>query len=201
MSRIMFAIAKVPFVDFRYPVINGEETPEFDADRDAGKLTINMDRLPILLYNGPEGESEIGQSKAIERFLAKKLGFYGSNELEGALIDMIMEHVRDIKQKYNDAKKGKKDAELSAAKVAFITTDLPAWFAKLEKTLSGSDGFAIGNKLSLADISIHHIVSDYMDDLEAVAAAAQNCPRIVSAVKKVATAGQEWFASRPVSSW
>jgi hypothetical protein len=41
-----------------------------------------------------------GQSKTIERFVARQHGFLGSNELEAAQVDMICEHMRDIKQMF-----------------------------------------------------------------------------------------------------
>ena len=68
----------------------------------------------------------------------------GSNSIEAALIDMVTEHVRDIKQAYNDAKAGKTGDDQKAAKTEFITNleKLPSWFAKLENTLSGN-GFGI----------------------------------------------------------
>ncbi len=198
VTRIMFAIAKTSFVDVRLAFdLKAHKSVDFDAMKEAGECDINLGRLPIFTYKGPEGEVTFGQSKTIERFVAKKLGFMGSNDNEAALIDMVAEHVRDIKQKYSDAKSGKKDEDLTAAKAKFVSEDLPAWFGKLEKCLTGTEGYAIGNKLSLADISIHHIVKDYLDDLEGAAAATSACPRIQSAAEAVQVAGQEWFDTRP----
>jgi hypothetical protein len=74
----------------------------------ARDFAVNMDRAPVLLYTEAGTTTTIGQSKAIERFVARKLGLYGSNEIESALIDIICEHIRDIKQKYSDVKTGKK---------------------------------------------------------------------------------------------
>jgi hypothetical protein len=116
---------------------------------------------------------QIGQSKTIERFIAKQTGLLGSNDIEAALIDMVTEHIRDIKQAYNDAKAGKKGEELYAAKTEFITNPekLPSWISKLESTLNG-DGYAIGSKLSLADVSIYSFICEFFDDKEGALAAA-----------------------------
>ena len=38
-----------------------------------------------------------GQSKSIERYLARRVGLYGANELEAAQIDSFGEHLRDLK--------------------------------------------------------------------------------------------------------
>ena len=111
-----------------------------------------MDRAPVLVYKG----TSIGQSKSMERFLAKKLGFAGANEIEEAQIDQISEHVRDIRTKYADARVGKTGDELEAAKATFIAEALPVWMEKLEKTLPGTN-FAVGDKMSLADVYIQQL--------------------------------------------
>lgn len=49
--RIMFAIAGISYEDFRYPLSADFKRPEFDASKAAGELKVNMDRLPILVYN------------------------------------------------------------------------------------------------------------------------------------------------------
>lgn len=155
-----------------------------------------MGRAPLLIY---DGSVTIGQSKTIERFVAKKLGFMGSSDEDGARIDMICEHIRDIKQKYNDSKSGKKDEVLAEAKSTFINVDFPKWLAKLEKCLDCS-GYAIGDRLSLADISIQQLIQDYFDDKEGAAKATEGLPKISASVAVVATAAEAWFASRPATA-
>lgn len=152
-----------------------------------------MDRLPILEV---DGKFQLGQSKCIEKYVAKKFGFYGDSLEEECKIDMICEHVRDIKQKYNDAKAGKSGEEATAAKNKFIAEELPGWFAKLEKTLGG-DKFAVGGKLSLADVTIQAFVQDYADNKEGMAAAASGCPKLCGIVANVAAAAKGWFDKRP----
>ena len=158
---------------------------------------LNMDRVPILTYN----ESfQLGHSKAIERFVAKKLGLFGASDLEEAKIDMITEHVRDIKDKYNSAKLGKKDDDLAAAKVNFLANELPNWMKKLEKCLD-SDGFAVGSRISLADVYLHQLILDYFDDLEAASRAVEECPKIKASANKVAEAAKVYFDTRPVTKF
>ena len=55
--RFLFVIAKVPYEDNR---LTGET---WTAGKAAGDFALNMDRVPILTYNG----HKIGQSRAIER--------------------------------------------------------------------------------------------------------------------------------------
>lgn len=68
-----------------------------DAKKAAGDFALAMDKVPILAVTEGGVTTKFGQSKAIERFAAKRFGLFGENDLEGARIDMICEHVRDIK--------------------------------------------------------------------------------------------------------
>lgn len=162
-----------------------------------GKFAVNMDRIPILEV---DGTFQLGQSKCIEKYVSKKFGFYGDSLEEECKIDMICEHVRDIKQKLNDAKAGKSGEEATAAKTKFITEELPGWFAKLEKTLGG-DKFAVGSKISLADVTIHAFVEDTADDKAAMSAAASGCPKVTGITANVAAAAKAWFDKRPVTAF
>jgi glutathione S-transferase len=149
--------------------------------------------VPILYI---DGKAVVGQSKAIERFLAQRFGLFGANDVEGAQVDMIGEHVRDIKDAYSKAKAaGNADA--------FLATDLPNWLQKLEKCVkqTGTPGFAVGNKLSLAGLHIYSLVTDFFDNKEAAAAAAKTAPAIAAIVDNVAQHEKlkAWLASRPVT--
>jgi len=194
-TRVMFAISGVEYEDFRYPInLDTYARPEFDAAAGNGDFVANMDRAPILIYNG----TAIGQSKTIERFVAKKVGMFGSSDIEEAQIDMICEHIRDIKDKYNAAKQGKSGDELAEAKIKFIAEDLAKWFGKLEKVVQ-PDGFAVGGSISLADVSLHQVVVDYFDDKEGALAAVAACPNISAVVASVNAAARSWFETRPVT--
>lgn len=55
---------------------------------------MNLNRAPVLVTS--DGQT-IGQSKAIERYLAKQFGLMGNTLEEEAMIDCIAEHCRDVK--------------------------------------------------------------------------------------------------------
>lgn len=195
--RYLFAAAGQSYEDYRYNIsFPNFEKPEFDADSAAGEFRANMDRLPILTYNG----SKLGQTKTIERFLAKKFGFFGTNEVEAAQIDAITEHVRDIKQKYNDAKGNKSGDEQNAAKAAFVSDELPKWLDKLEHTL-GTNGFAVGSKLSLADLTLYHLLRDFFDDKEAVNALVADRSALLAIVRHTEEPLKHWLETRPVTMY
>ena len=190
VTRILLALAHVEYEDNRLP------DDEFDRRQAAGLFTANLDRLPILKYDGVE----IGQSKTIERFVARKYGFLGSNEVEAALIDAISEHVRDIKLKYNEARNNKSGEELETARKNFLVKDFPVWVSKIEKVV-GENGYAVGNKISLADVSIFNILEDYFDLVEDVQAAVAGLPKLRAIAANVKEAAKDWIQSRPVTQF
>jgi hypothetical protein len=80
MTRIMFKISGVDFEDSRFSIKvkegGGFETPEFAVAKETGVLQANMDRAPVLLV----GDVSIGQSKAIERYVAKTCNMMGNGD-------------------------------------------------------------------------------------------------------------------------
>jgi len=163
-----------------------------------GEHDANLGSVPILVYNGVA----IGQSKAIERFVAKRLGLFGSNEIEEARIDCIGEHMRDVKQKYSDAIRKKSGDELQESKNDFFLNYLPAVSKKIEKYLDPY-GFAIGRQISYADVVLHQFYrdgfNDEQDEVKSLNAVA-DCPKIKSSIDKVAVAAKDWFENRPITS-
>jgi glutathione S-transferase len=192
-TRMMFSLAGQQFEDVRYT------DEEFDVQRDNGAFAINLDRAPML--QGPNG-FVLGQSKPIERYVARKFGFFGASEEEGAIIDMLCEHVRDIKQKYGDARQGKTGDELAEAKKVFLEQELPKWMKKVERCLSASGApFAVGAKLSLADLTLFSVVSDFFDYKEAATLSVAECPRLQGAVAATAAALKGYLETRKVTDW
>jgi len=157
--------------------------PLFAAAVADGTLDCNLGRAPIVTIDGKE---TFGQSKTIERYLARRLGLMGSDEFAAAQIDAITEHVRDLKDKYNKAKgvdKEKKDASVKA----FFTTEMPEFCAKIEKALPPSAGgpALVGKSLSYADVTLYVFVVDYFSDKAAALAAISSCPRLKASVEAV----------------
>lgn len=157
-SRLLMALSGCSYTDTRWKMDMsqpyGQRCPGFLAAKEAGELKANLDRAPILLVDGVA----IGQSKSIERFLAQYTGLYGSNEVQGALIDAFTEHIRDLKLMHAKAP--------DAAK--FTTEVLPAFLQKMERT-AGEDalGCIVGTSLSLADVALYELLCDYFPAREA----------------------------------
>ena len=82
-SRMLFKAAGQEFEDYRYPLTmqDGQFTrPEWDAD----KSKYIYEKIPVLEIDG--GKYTIAQSKAVERFLARRFNMFGNNDIEAALI-------------------------------------------------------------------------------------------------------------------
>ena len=74
-------------------VENKPTIAQHPLDKERGLFKQNLDRLPILEHSG----MSVGQSKTIERYVAKDLGLHGKNMAESWRIDAFAEHVRDVK--------------------------------------------------------------------------------------------------------
>lgn len=205
-ARMIFKIAGEEFEDFRYPFSFGVpgdfstiKREEFEADKAAGKMDVNMGKVPVL-DAGPD--FSLPQSKAIERFLAARFGMMGSTPEEAAWVDAVAEHVRDI----NDAYRAKgvffmKDQEKKKEiEAKWFSEELPGLLAKLEKALPGAEGFSVGAKLSLADVLIFRLLKDTYAQADSASFAA-DCPKLqaIAANVEAVDAVKTWIAERPES--
>lgn len=156
-----------------------DASPGFAAAKDNGELDVNLGRAPVVII---DGKTALGQSKPIEQYLARRLGIMGSSEIEAAQIGAVVEHVRDLKDKYQKAK-GDKDT-----KAKFFAADMPEFMGKIEKSLPptvGSSGALIGKKLSYADVTFYVFVKDFFTDKEAALGSIKACPRLAASIEAV----------------
>jgi len=202
-TRFMFAVAKQEYTDARFnfsidmvdgkPDFSTMKRPEFDEAKASGALDGAMGKVPLLTVDG----AKIGQSKAIERYVAKALGLAGSSDVEAAQIDSCGETVRDIKDAYQKAKTD------DATKEKFFAEDMPAALAAFEKSLPAASGpWLIGSKISYADIVCFNFMAapkGFFDDADKAKAAFSKCPRISAAMEAVAANPelQAYIAGRP----
>lgn len=213
-SRILFAAAGVGFEDCRYPITVLDwatykmEREEFDQDKASGKLWRSMDKLPFLEVEG----EVISQSKAIERFLATKFDMMGSTPLEAAKIDSLCEWVRDFKDMYQKVRAAPVD-EKEEAKTKFFGETLQERLTAFNKIVAvsasneesvfnftGSEQlYAVGNKLSLADIVIYAFLVEFFDDKEMAQKSYEMCDKLKAIVNTVSSLEgvKKWLLERP----
>eukprot|EP01036_Dinobryon_divergens_P022639 gene22639-30917_t len=195
------------FEDFRFPIVakegGGFETVEFSAAKSAGDFFANMDRVPLLVVN----DKIIGQSKAIERYIANKCNLMGNNDEDRGIIDCITENVRDIKDKWGKIRMlggfGSSPEKEAAISKWFNGGELAEWLSKLEKSLptNNSGDFAVGGETSYADVSIWYLLRDTFTDAAAVSEAEQRakCVRLTKIASRVAELPtlKNWLNTRP----
>ena len=207
-SRLLFAVANVPYEDFRYPLTVLDwatfkmERPEFDADKQDGKLWKSLDKLPFLEVDG----EVVFQSKSIERYLANRFDLLGSTPLEAAFIDSIGETIRDFKDGYQKVRNSPPETKESALQTYFSET-LPSLLLLLSNLIRSrrtsyvidETTFIIGNKLSLADIQLFLFLTDFFDNKELVLNAYANLEVLNAIVTNVGNLDsvKNWLSTRP----
>lgn len=211
VARLLLAVADEPYRDTRFMLAPGTmEAPEFKEAKESGFLDMNLGRAPVLITS--DGRA-IGQSKAIERYLARKFNLMGDDDVEAAQVDCISEHCLDVKlaqmrKGFSMFNREKTDEEKAKLKEEWFQADLPSWFEKIEKALaltSGAKGYAVGKKLSYADIVIFALIRDctIQADQDATLQAAEGCELLMSIADRVATNVKiaKWLETRPVTSF
>jgi len=207
--RFIFAAAKQEYEDRRFSLTFGTPgdfstiiRPEFDEAKASGLLDPSCGKAPCLLI---DGVPSLGQSKAIERYLARKFELMGSTDEEAAIIDALCENVRDIKDAYNAAKR-KPDGEKDAAIKAFFEETLVKWCKDTEKSLPPPQSdFLVGSKISLADLCWYNFVGvedkPFFDNVEGARAGFAECLRIKKAMEACAANAElkAWVEKRPKS--
>lgn len=152
-TRIALTLGGVKFTDERFTF------PAFKAKKEAGVFPFGS--VPVLtLKNG----TKICQSRAIERFVSKLVGLYPSCPVAAAHADAVVDACEDLSEAIMASTRGvdKKSPEfLQKRKEVATTGKLAQSIARLEAfvTKHGSDGFAVGKRLTVADVHIFHVIS------------------------------------------
>ena len=130
--------------------------------------------------------TQIAQSKAIERYIARKTGLMGASDEEAALVDGVCECLIDITVRYTAVKE--KDAAAKDGFFTFLETQLGC----VEKFVTASGaGFTVGASLSAADVRLYTLstlwaakIADEADRARAVAALAA-CQGVSGVIARV----------------
>ena len=196
-SRMLLAVAKQDYEDFRYPLevvdmsSHAMIKDDFDSDKKDGKLVKSLNKVPFLEVDG----ETIPQSKTIERFLATRFSMMGSSDLETAKIDSICECVRDFKDMYQKVRVAKdKDSAMNE----WFTVTLVERLTLLENLL-GNEGFSVGSSTSLSDIILYSFITNFFDNREASMNATLATPSLRKIIDRVHSLPEmvEWLENRP----
>ncbi len=201
VSRLLLTIKGVEFEDYRYPleiidpVNHVYNKKKFDEDKANGLLHLSLGKLPYLELSKENNKIIITQSKAIERYLARKYGFMGKNDIEETRIDSICEYIRDIKDNYKKLTHSQK-----------LCTEFPNHLkTELEDILKLADSnnkpYLIGDRLSLCDISLYCLVTTVFDNKTTVFKVVGKIPKLRDCIIKISNipAVREWTTKYPIS--
>jgi len=127
-----------------------------DDAKKLGKLMYGQ--LPVLKYNG----EMLSQSQAINRFLARELGFYGKSSWEAARIDEVCEGLIDFRLSFFfplfRTPAEEKEKYIEKYKNESLKKHLDNFEAIAQA--NGGKGFFIGNKFSLADVFAYNVLTE-----------------------------------------
>jgi glutathione S-transferase len=169
VPRLMLAIAG------KFPGA-GYEDGRF-SEPPAG-LEHNLGRMPVASI----GEETFGQSGAINFVIASECGLMGSSIYEAGHILSVSEHIKEMAQGWSKLvpwgtepteenlelwfNGGAKDVTGTADGQGASTRYLTWWAGRIEAIL-GTDGFAVGGKLSLADVLLYYLFAETLADDQA----------------------------------
>uniref|UniRef100_A0A7S2BQ67 GST C-terminal domain-containing protein n=1 Tax=Haptolina brevifila TaxID=156173 RepID=A0A7S2BQ67_9EUKA len=187
-------------------------------------LDANLGRMPVL--DCPEGT--IGQSAAINYYVAAECGMLGASTFEAAQIMSFAEHIKELRSAYTSLVPYGTEPSKEAIKTFFESKEAtdytgPAdgskrssrmllWFMGRMERLLGDDGFAVGGKMSLADVLLYNTFADTLvsdsdmpahrkepfGSLKKVDAALKKHPKLTACIASVAAhpAVKEWLKTR-----
>jgi len=191
LIRLLFAQAGVEYKDER---ISFGDWGAIKAD----KTRFPLGQMPVLELDG----KILCQTMVIARHLAREFGMAGANEKEMAVIDQTAETAVDLqssifeiafaKDETVKAEKLKKFTDVQAPKVL-------AFFTLWLKKNGGGKGFMVGDKMTLADITLYSV----FEKVEGIAPGLlAKYPELKALNDRVAAAPKiaAWLKKRPVTA-
>jgi len=190
-TRLLFAAADVAYEDYR---VDRES-----KDWEALKPNTPFQQLPTLEVNG----KTIAQSQAIQRFVAREHGLFGSSDLEGFSIDAFVEAIMDAREPFGAARRIKDETERKAKFATIMRDEWPKWATKFNAHLAANNegkGYFVGTKISLADIFFFN-TTEFLVGLDA--GAISSFPLLVAHNERVRTNPgiAAWLAKRPKTAF
>jgi glutathione S-transferase len=151
-------------------------------------LTANLGRFPVCIA---KCGTTIGQSMAIWHYAASEAGLLGNNSVEASKVIAVVEHLRELSNGYSELvpfgaepsdetldkwfDQGATDATGPADGSARSTRYLKWWMGRIEAALD-SHGFAVGDKLTFADVFMFYVFGDNLS--------AENAPTLSEAKRQ-----------------
>ena len=117
-------------------------------------------QLPMIEYDGVK----LAQSKAINRFLARKAGLAGNDDLEQCQVDMYLELLTDLFDNWIKVAFEKDEERKKEVQKTFEEEKFPNFAKTCNKKLEQAGGkYFVGNHLTLADLEIASFLKSFID--------------------------------------
>ncbi|GAB6028478.1 hypothetical protein CHUAL_002637 [Chamberlinius hualienensis] len=187
LSRLVLAQAGVEYEDVR---LEKDNWPEI-------KPTTPLGQVPILEVDG----QVIFQSRAIARFLAREHGLAGSNSIEAARIDGLVDAVYDLWDHGYKIKFEQDAAKKEELTKKFLGETLPPYLSNITKILTNNGGkFLVGDKLSWADIAVAYALSGLREKFESSLESHDTLKQFSETVLNLPNI-KAWIDKRPVTDF
>ena len=141
VARLLLAAGNIDYEDFR---ISFADWPKHKADTPFGQM-------PVLHWDG----EELAQSWAINKFIARKVGWAGKTDLEFAQADMVACHTEDLWTKWPKLRFEKVQADRETGANTLLKEFFPKVLEPLETLLKkrGGEWYA-GSGATFADLAV-----------------------------------------------
>ncbi|XP_054773128.2 probable glutathione S-transferase 7 [Lytechinus pictus] len=191
-ARMMLALRGCEYVDERF---SHEEWPQRKID----KAAYPLGQAPVLTV---DGKVVIPQIRAICRYLASELDFFGTTRLEGAQIDVILETLTDIGKKLVPILLNPDESKKAELGKEFVQSSSKPYFSYLDELIKDAGGkYFVGNKISLADIEVFHTLDMMTNSKYAIEGVLDAYPQLSAFYKFFKEEGplDSYLKSRPVT--
>ena len=122
------------------------------------KPTLTFGQMPVLIEREGERETQIPQSMAIVRHLAREHDLYGANEAERTMCDVVTEKLVEWRNAFNQVAYFPRFAKDKEAIAKYMAESLPKERAIFDRLLTESAGrgsqFFVGSSLTFVDILV-----------------------------------------------
>jgi len=191
LIRLLFAQAGVEYVDER---ISFSDWGAIKAD----KARFPLGQMPVLELDG----KILCQTMVIARHLAREFGLAGTNAMEMAVIDQTVATAIDLQSSIFDIAFAKDEAVKAENLKKFTEVQAPkvlAFFTLWLKKNGEGKGFMVGDKMTLADITLYSV----FEKVEGIAPGVlADYPELKALNDRVASAPKiaAWVKKRPVTA-
>ncbi|CRL03511.1 CLUMA_CG016454, isoform A [Clunio marinus] len=183
--RFLLAYGDIEYEDFRIDFL--KQWPTWN------KESFPFHQIPILEVDG----LQMNQSLSICRFLAKRVGLVGSNDIEDYLIDSMIDNINDFRWNFAIMHYETDPSIQEIKRKELHDKTIPFYLEKLEKIAKDGNGHFALKRLTWVDVYFAGVI-DYLNFM-AKKDLLTNCPNLQKVVDNVLALEKikKWVEKRP----